>query len=102
MPSKLSYMIQTAFTKLFACEYPIIAGPMFLVSDENLVSAVSNAGAIGGTPSLNWRTNEEFRRAVQKIKSLTEKPFAVNLIVNKSNFRQYDDLTICAEEKVPF
>ncbi len=74
---------------------------MFLVSEENLVSAVSNAGAIGGMPSLNWRKKEEFRAAVQRTKSLTKRPYAVNLIVNKSNIRQAADLDICAEEKVP-
>lgn len=93
---------QTAFTKALGCQYPIIAGPMFLVSDEKLVSAVSNAGGVGGMPSLNWRSSSQFRDAVRKVKSLVgNKPFAVNLIVNKSNFRVAEDLTICAEEKVP-
>ncbi len=74
---------------------------MFLVSEENLVSAVSEAGGVGGMPSLNWRKTDEFRAAIKKVKSLTAKPFAVNLIVNKSNIRQSADLDICAEEKVP-
>lgn len=52
-------------------------------------------------PALNWRKAEEFRAAVRKVKTLTSLPFAVNLIVNKSNIRQKGDLTICAEEKVP-
>ncbi len=94
--------IQTEFTNLIGCKYPIIAGPMFLVSDSVLVSAVSEAGGIGGMPSLNWRTPEEFRKAIQDVKSKTDKPYAVNLIVNQSNLRHADDLKICAEEKVPF
>ena len=93
--------ISTPFTRLFGCEFPIIAGPMFLVSDENLVSAVSEAGALGGMPSLNWRTTEQFRQAVRNVKSKTRKPFAVNLIVNQANTRQHPDLDVCAEEKVP-
>ena len=93
--------IPSKFTELFHCAFPIIAGPMFLVSDEILVSEVSNAGGIGGTPSLNWRSSEEFRAAIQKIKRLTNKPFAVNIIVSKANQRQHRDLEICAEEKVP-
>jgi nitronate monooxygenase len=88
-------------TQSLGIQYPIIAGPMFLVSDENLVSEVSKAGAIGGMPSLNWRTTEEFRAAVRKVKSLTNKPFAVNLIVNQANPRQKPDLDVCVEEKVP-
>ena len=93
--------ISTTFTQLFGCDYPIIAGPMFLVSDENLVSAVSNAGGVGGMPSLNWRTTDQFRQAVRTVKSLTKKPFAVNLIVNQANTRQTPDLDVCVEEKVP-
>lgn len=74
---------------------------MFLVSDEELVTAVAEGGGIGGTPSLNWRSSDEFRKAVQRIKAATSKPFAVNLIVNQANRRQHPDLDICAEEKVP-
>jgi nitronate monooxygenase len=99
MPSPKA--VPTAFTKLLGCKYPMIAGPMFLVSDENLVSEVSRAGGIGGMPSLNWRSTDQFRTAVRKVKALTEEPFAVNLIVNQANFRQGPDLDVCAEEKVP-
>lgn len=93
--------IQTSFTELLNCSYPIIAGPMFLVSNVELVTAVSRAGALGGMPSLNWRSTDEFRRAVQMVKAKTSKPFAVNLIVNQANIRQEADLKVCVEEKVP-
>lgn len=93
--------LSTAFTRLIGCEFPLIAGPMFLVSDEGLVTSVSQAGGVGGMPSLNWRTPEKFRQAVQTVKVQTQKPFAVNLIVNQANTRQHQDLEICAEEKVP-
>lgn len=93
--------ISTDFTELLGCTYPIIAGPMFLVSDERLVIAVSEAGGVGATPSLNWRSPEAFRAAIRKIKSETQKPFAVNLIVNQANRRLRHDLEVCAEEKVP-
>jgi nitronate monooxygenase len=93
--------IPTSFTRLIGCEYPIISGPMFLVSDEGLVASVSEAGGIGATPSLNWRTTAEFRNAIRNIKARTSKPFAVNLIVNQANTRQHADLDVCVEEKVP-
>ncbi len=93
--------IPTSFTKMLGCRYPVIAGPMFLVSHEDLVVAVSEAGGVGGTPSLNWRSTEAFHKAVKDIKSRTSRPFAVNLIVNQANTRQSADLDICAEEKVP-
>ncbi|MDZ4678697.1 MAG: nitronate monooxygenase [Oligoflexia bacterium] len=93
--------ISTAFTRLMGCDFPIIAGPMFLVSNEALVSEVSNAGGVGGVPSLNWRTSEEFTQAIKRIKQKTQKPYAVNLIVNKANPRVEADLDVCVSEKVP-
>ena len=93
--------IPTDFTQMVGCDYPIIAGPMFLVSDVDLVSAVSEAGGVGGMPSLNWRTTEQFREAVRQVKARTQKPFAVNLIVNQANPRQAADLQVCVEERVP-
>lgn len=93
--------VKTPFTQLIGSRYPIISGPMFLVSNSDLVVAVSEAGAVGGIPSLNWRSTEEFRNAIREIKKRTNQPFAVNLIVNQANPRQKPDLEVCAEEKVP-
>lgn len=93
--------LQTRFTELLGIQYPIIAGPMFLVSDEDLVTAVSEAGAVGAMPSLNWRSTADFKKALQTIKSRTSKPYSVNLIVNQANLRQNADLAVCAEERVP-
>src|SRR5689334_7409012 len=61
--------IPTEFTEMLGCDFPIIAGPMFLVSNTTLTSIVSQAGAVGGMPSLNWRTTAEFRAAVREVKS---------------------------------
>lgn len=99
--SSIPETLRTSFTESLGCRYPIIAGPMFLVSDEQLVAAVSQAGGIGAMPSLNWRTSGEFRTAVQQVKTTTAQPFGVNLIVNQSNARQHPDLDVCAEERVP-
>jgi nitronate monooxygenase len=74
---------------------------MFLVSNAELVSAVSTAGGVGAAPSLNWRTTAEFRDQIRKIKRMTNRPFGVNLIVNQANPRVKQDLDICVEEKVP-
>jgi nitronate monooxygenase len=93
--------IETPFTRALGCKYPIVAGPMFLVSTEKLVTEVSNSGGIGGTPSLNWRTSELFDQALTTIKSQTSKPFAINLIVNRANHRVDQDLDLCVKHKVP-
>ena len=93
--------IPTALTKLMGSDYPIIAAPMFLVSNEELVVRTSEAGAIGGTPSLNWRSVEQFDAALTKIKAGTDRPYAVNLIVNKTSLRMEQDLDVIVKHKVP-
>lgn len=83
------------------CDYPIIAAPMFLVSNEALVSEASNTGGVGAAPSLNWRTSEQFESALEKIRGVTNRPYAINLIVNKSNLRMEQDLEVIRRQKVP-
>ena len=93
--------IKTKFTDLMGCAYPIIAAPMFLVSNESIVMEASNAGGLGAAPSLNWRTPEQFGAALDKIRSGTTMPYAINLIVNKSNQRAQQDLEAIVRHKVP-
>lgn len=93
--------IDTSFTRLMECQFPIIAAPMFLVSNEALVSAATNAGAVGAAPSLNWRTAEQFDAALTNIAAQSNGPYAINLIVNKSNTRMEEDLAVIKAHKVP-
>lgn len=73
-------------------DYPIIGAPMFLVSNVEMVVAISEAGGIGTYPSLNYRPPEEFANSLKSIKTQTSKPIGVNIIVNKSNPRRDIDL----------
>lgn len=93
--------IETRFTTLIGCDYPIIAAPMFLVSNVPLVTAASNAGALGAAPSLNWRTAADLDQALSAIRAQTDKPYAINLIANRSNIRLEEDLALIKEHKVP-
>jgi nitronate monooxygenase len=90
----------TDITRMLGIRYPIIAAPMFLISNEDMVVAVSEAGGLGTMPALNWRTTEAFREAVRTIKARTDKPFGVNLIL-LNNDRLQADLEVCLEERVP-
>lgn len=93
--------IPTDFTRMMGCDLPIIAAPMFLVSNEALVTQASNHGAVGAAPSLNWRSAEAFEAALVDIKSKTNRPYAINLIVNKSNLRAQQDLDVIVRQQVP-
>jgi nitronate monooxygenase len=83
---------KTRFTEMMGIELPLIAAPMFLVSNEDIVVATSEAGALGTVPTLNYRPSENFAKALKAIRARTKKPIGVNIIVNKSNTRQNEDL----------
>lgn len=89
---KIDKKIETDFTKMMNIDYPIIGAPMFLVSNTDMVVAISEAGGIGTFPSLNYRPEENFAKALKEIKFRTKKPIGINLIVNKSNTRAKSDL----------
>jgi len=72
-------MFETRVTELFGIKYPIIAGGMHLLSRAELVAAVSNAGGLGILASTTFETKEELREEIRKTRSLTNKPFGVNL-----------------------
>jgi nitronate monooxygenase len=91
---------------------PVIAAPMFIVSVPELVVAECKAGVVGSFPSLNARPAEEFEKWLQRIEDELAQhdaanpaqraaPFAVNLIVHKSNDRLAHDLELCVRYKVP-
>lgn len=92
--------IETSFTKMMNIQYPIIGAPMFLVSNADVVVAISEAGGIGTFPSLNYRPQEKFGEALKEIKSRTKKPVGINLIVNKSNTRATADLKTALDHGV--
>jgi NAD(P)H-dependent flavin oxidoreductase YrpB (nitropropane dioxygenase family) len=72
-------MFKTRVTELLGIEYPIMQGAMTYVSCPELAAAVSNAGGLGTLTSADCQNKKELRDRVRKTKSLTNKPFAVNL-----------------------
>lgn len=83
---------------------PVVAAPMFLVSNPQLVLACCRSGIVGSFPALNQRESSGFRAWLEEIEAgLTADaaPYAVNLIVHHSNPRLQADLAICVEQKVP-
>lgn len=94
--------METTLTKMLGIKYPIIMAPMFLVSNTNMIIAALESGITGAFPALNYRTDVEFRNAIDEIRSKTDKPFGVNLIVNKSNIKFETQLKTCVDKKVDF
>src|SRR3989304_5311242 len=91
-----------SLTELLNIKYPIILAPMFLVSSVKMLVAASKAGITGAIPALNFRTIEDFEKALIELKEKSVGPFGVNLIVNKSNFYYKVQLTACCKHKVDY
>lgn len=83
---------------------PLIAAPMFLVSGPELVIQCCKAGVVGSFPALNQRSSEGYEQWLQQITGALgegDAPFAVNLIVHKSNPRLAADIALTVKYKVP-
>ena len=83
---------------------PVVAAPMFLVSNPQLVLACCHSGVLGSFPALNQRESSGFKAWLEEIDAglkADSAPYAVNLIVHGSNPRLHADLAICVEHKVP-
>lgn len=87
---------------ILGIQYPIIMAPMFLVSNAKMLIAAGESGISGSVPALNYRTDEDFRAAIQEVRSKTKAPIGVNLIVNKSNPKMSGQLKTCVEMRVDY
>lgn len=95
-------MLPVTLDKLLGIDYPIIVAPMFLISNTKMVKTALDCGVTAAFPALNYRTDKELREAIQEIKAYTDKPFGVNLIVNKSNPKYKGQLETLLELKVDY
>lgn len=73
---------QIGLRKLLNVKYPIIQGAMLGVTTPQMVAAVTNSGGLGTLP-IGGLAVETSRELIKKVKSLTDKPFAVNLFVHE-------------------
>lgn len=83
---------------------PAIGSPLFIISNPELVIAQCRAGIVGSFPSLNARPLPVFEEWLQRLNAELgprDAPYAVNLIVHKSNDRLADDLALCVKHKAP-
>lgn len=83
---------------------PLIGSPMFILSQPDLVMAQCRSGIVGAFPSLNARPSGTFEQWLKQLRTeLTQDdaPFAVNLIVHRTNQRLEEDLALCVKYQVP-
>jgi len=91
---------------------PVIAAPLFIISNPDLVIAQCTAGVVGSFPSLNARPAEALEAWFKKITNALGEwdsahpgqkaaPYAVNQIVHRSNNRLMHDLELCVKYKAP-
>ncbi|MFM8865983.1 MAG: NAD(P)H-dependent flavin oxidoreductase, partial [Limnohabitans sp.] len=97
---------------LAAQKFPVIASPLFIISNPKLVIEQCKAGVIGSMPALNARPAAQLDEWLAEItealaahaKAHPEQPaapFAINQIVHKSNDRLEHDMQLCVKYKVP-
>jgi nitronate monooxygenase len=72
---------KTRFTELVGIDYPIVQGGMMWVGRAELAAAVSNAGGLGILTALTQPTPDALRQEIERCRSMTAKPFAVNLTI---------------------
>ncbi len=88
--------------KILGVDYPVIVAPMFLISNTKMIKAALENGVTAAFPAMNYRTDQELRKAILDIRSFSNKPFGVNLIVNKSNPKYKSQLTTLLELRVAY
>ncbi len=92
--------------------FPVIASPLFIISNPKLVIEQCKAGVVGSMPALNARPAEQLEEWLIEItetlaaynKANPDKPaapYAINQIVHKSNDRLEHDMAMCVKYKLP-
>ena len=93
-------------------KFPVIASPLFIISNPKLLIAQCKAGVVGSMPALNARPAAQLEEWLIEITEALAAynrehpdqpaaPFAINQIVHKSNDRLAHDMALCVKYKVP-
>ena len=97
-------MFETRVTELFGIKYPIIQGGLLWLARAELVAAVCNAGGLGILSSFTFPTPGGLAEEIAKTKSLTDKPFGVNIplvpMIRPVNIEEYFNVVIDGGVKV--
>lgn len=91
-------MLKSKICDLLSIKHPVFQGGMAWVADAQLAAAVSNAGGLGIIAAMNM-DGEQLRSEIRRLKTLTDKPFGVNVMLMSPYAEQVSDVVI--EEQVP-
>jgi enoyl-[acyl-carrier protein] reductase II len=91
--------LYTPLCEILGIQYPIIQGAMGMVTDAPFVAAVSNAGALGVIASVNVPLRQ-LKDEIARVKDLTDKPFAVNLVPLGATFQQRAEIVAQSDVKI--
>ncbi|MBQ8695054.1 MAG: nitronate monooxygenase [Bacteroidaceae bacterium] len=85
--------MKSRICEILGIEYPIFQGGMAWVADAELAAAVSNAGGLGLISAINAGT-EAVRNEIRKCKTLTDKPFGVNIMLQAPNAAEIAEMIV--------
>lgn len=91
-------MIKSRICDILGIKYPVFQGGMAWVADADLAAAVSEAGGLGIVAAMNMN-GEQLRAEIKKLRTLTNKPFGVNVMLMSPYVAEVSDVIL--EEKVP-
>ena len=93
--------MKTRVTEIFGIKYPIVQGGLAYLAYAELAAAVSNAGGLGQITAATLGSPEKLREEIRKVRTLTDKPFAVNFAIARHDGQYKELLEVAIEEKVP-
>ncbi|WP_082234310.1 NAD(P)H-dependent flavin oxidoreductase [Halobacillus massiliensis] len=91
----------TRLTEALNIKYPIIQGGLAHLAYSDLAAAVSNAGGLGQVTAMSMENEEQLRKEIHKVKSMTTSPFGVNFAIGQHG-RPFETMVQTAiDEDVP-
>jgi NAD(P)H-dependent flavin oxidoreductase YrpB (nitropropane dioxygenase family) len=92
--------METSFTRLMGIDHPVVQAPIGGLSVPALAGAVSNAGGLG-MMAITWMTLDEIREAIAAARAITDRPFGVNVIIDRSDEPQDERVEVALAAGAP-
>ena len=92
--------METSVTRLLGIEHPIVQAPIGGLSVPALAGAVSNSGGLG-MMAITWLKPGEIRAAIDEIRTITDRPFGVNIVIDRSDEPQDERIEVALAAGAP-